>query len=343
MLTAREFKLQVRVEALVGDSGVPLDVADMISDGFVSRVQAMPEHIKTAVAVAKLVTEWAKRSDKKATRAGLADLVLSLKTPEAVLSCRQREEAVRPAVEQLRRDYFGSEKVPFPSYEKAVDWLRQQAVVGRMPNPKQMLRLVTDVTKAMQRFPKSFAIEFSMGSHAIPLLAPKLGALKGLKGEVSFDKGSALENLKKVTEEMSAGTGCDVALCAAHVLSGAPLLLRPLRWNIEFSSGCGHMRRSATINILQPHAITLPVLAHAYLVLRKELGLAKKKTMTGRHERLLRLIEKHGGVPRRGQTEFWQGVQRTWNKAVPKGERPYETWRGPLMAYRRIQKAFKKR
>jgi hypothetical protein len=54
------------------------------------------------------------------TRAALADRVLGLKTPEAMLSCRQREDAVRPAVEQLRRDYFRSEKVPFPSYEKAV-------------------------------------------------------------------------------------------------------------------------------------------------------------------------------------------------------------------------------
>ncbi len=46
------------------------------------------------------------------------------------------------------------------------------------------------------------------------------------------------------------GSGCDVATCVAHLLTGAPLLLRPLDWSIEFSHGCGINRRSATINIL---------------------------------------------------------------------------------------------
>jgi len=84
----------------------------------------------------------------------------------------------------------------------------------------------------------------------------------------------------------------------AQVLTGVPLLLRSLDWSIEFSHGCGINRRSATINILQPHAVTLPVLAQRFRLIRKELGLTKKKTMAGRHERLLRLVEKRGGVPR---------------------------------------------
>jgi hypothetical protein len=339
-ITASFFKQRVRHEATIGEVKVQMEVADMISDVFVSRDQTTYEHVNTAVAVAKSVAEWAKLSGKKATRAALADLVLGLTTPEAVLSCRQREEAVRPAVEQLRLDYFRATTVPFLSYEKAVEWLRQQAVVRRTLNHKQMLRLVTDVTKAMQRFPKDFDLEFNMGSHAILLLTPKSGALKG---EVGFDKGSALEKLKQVTEEMSAGTGCDTALCVAHVLTGTPLLLRPLHWSIEFSHGCGINRRSARIDVLQPHAVTLPVLAQGFRSIRKELGLAKKKTMAGRHERLLRLIDKCGGVPRQSKTEFWQDVRRAWNKAVPKGEHPYETWRGPLMAYRRLQKALNKR
>jgi hypothetical protein len=142
---------------------------------------------------------------------------------------------------------------------------------------------------------------------------------------------------------MSAGTGCDVALCVAHVLTEAPLLLRPLDWSIELSFDCGLNRRSATIKILQPHAITLPVLTQGFRSIRKALGLTKKKTMAERHQRVLHLVEKRGGVPRHGQTKFWEGVQRAWNKAVPKGEHPYKTWRGPLMAYRRIQWVLKKR
>ena len=85
------------------------------------------------------------------------------------------------------------------------------------------------------------------------------------------------------------------------------------------------------------------MLTHADRVLRKELGLANKKTMAGWHERLLRQVEKRGGVPKRGKTEFWEGIQRTWNKAVPKGGRRYETWMGPKMAYDRLQVALKKR
>jgi|GEM_PF-1914374 hypothetical protein len=341
MLTANEFKQQVRLEARLKDAKISLAVVDTIADLFVNRNQPTHDHIGLAVAMAHHEIAQIRAMQKRETRATMAELVLSLRTPEAVLSCRQREETVRPAVEQLRRDYFGSEKVPFQSYEKAVDWLRQKAVIGRSkPNPKQMYRLVDDVIKAMQRFPKNYDLEFSMGSHAISLLAPKPGALKSWVG---FDKGTALEHLKKVTESMANGTGCDVALCVAHVLSGAPLILHPLDWGIEFSSGCGINRRSATINILQPHAITLPVLIQGFRLIRRELGLTKKKTMTEQHERLLRLVEKRGGVPTQGKTEFWEDVRRTLNKAVPKGEHPYETWRGPLMAYRRIQSALKKR
>lgn len=75
------------------------------------------------------------------------------------------------------------------------------------------------------------------------------------------------------------------------------------------------------------HAVILPVLAQGFRLIRKELGLAKKKTMVGQHERLL-LVEERGGVPRRGETEFWEDVQRAWNKAVLKGAHSCETSRG---------------
>jgi hypothetical protein len=343
MLTASEFKQQVRLEARLKDAKapldakVPLDVVDAIADLFASQDQTTRGQIGLVLDLARYESAQVRTAQKKETRAALADLVLGLTTPEAMLSCRQREEAVRPYAEQLRRDYFGAATVPFPSYEKAVAWLRQQAVVERRPNPKQMLRLVTDMDKTMQRFPKDMDLAYSMTNHEFPLLAR-------LNGSVGFNKGSALEKLKQATKDMSAGTGCSEALCVAHVLAGAPLILSPLRWRHEVSIGCGLTRRSARIDILQPHAVTLPVLAQGFRLLRETLGLAKKKTLTERHERLLRLVEKRGGVPKRGgKTEFWEDVQRAWNKAVPKGEYPYVTWRGPLMAYRRIQKALKKR
>ena len=68
--------------------------------------------------------------------------------------------------------------------------------------------------------------------------------------------------------------------------------------------------------------------------------------MTGRHERLLQLVEKHGRVPTRGKTEFSEGVRRAWIKALPKGGHPYTTWIGMMrvnMAYDRLQAAIKKR
>ncbi|MDZ4733050.1 MAG: hypothetical protein SGJ16_05625 [Nitrospirota bacterium] len=66
------------------------------------------------------------------------------------------------------------------------------------------------------------------------------------------------------------------------------------------------------------HAVILPVLAQGFRLIRKELGLAKKKTMVGQHERRRLLVEERGGVPRRGVTECWEDIQRAWNKAVPK-------------------------
>ena len=255
---------------------------------------------------------------------------------------------MRPVVEDLRRHYFGAPTVPFRSYDKAVEWLQQQAVVTWKPNAQEMMRLTTDVIKAMNRFPKQYNLEFGLGTYGISFLKPK-PILKSKPGSppagvvvtgVSFDKGSALEKLDKATESMSARSGCDRALCVAHVLSGAPLALRPLDWEISWS---GSGRYEVTIQILQPRAVTLPVLTKAFRVIRRQLGLAKKKTRTNGHQRLLRLVEKRGGVPNQDKAEFWEDVRRAWNKAVPKGAHAYETWNGPMMAYRRLQNTLQKK
>ena len=332
-----KFKVLVRLEALKRDTKAPLNIADAVSDIFVDREKTTSDDVGLAIAIAQHVIHEHGTARKKETRRALANLVLGLTTPEAVLSGRQREDAVRPDVEQLRRHYFGATTVPFTSYEIAVEWLRQQAVVSQKLTSNDPLMLVFE---AMEQCPKHYHLDLAIGWHIIPLLPLKPGARKRT---VTFDQESALENLKKVTERMSGGTGCDVALCVAHVLTGAPLILRPLDWCIEISHGCRLVRHSATITILQPHAITLAVLTQAYSVLREALGLTKQKTMAAWHERLLQLVKEKGGVPMREKAKFWEVIRRAWNKSVPTGGRPYETWRGPLMAYRRLHKTLKKR
>ncbi|MEO7863563.1 MAG: hypothetical protein ABIU05_24625 [Nitrospirales bacterium] len=340
MLTANDFKRLARVEAQTRKATPFIELVDALSDIFAKRDQTTSELISTVVDLAQYEMSRLVIAQKDATRSEIEDHAMGLTTPEALLSSRQLEAAIRPAVEQLRYDYFGATKVPFPSYKKAVAWLRRQAVVLETPNKKQMARLFDDVREAMRRFPKDWDVSCTFGSHGLPLLASKPGALKEW---VSFDRGTALEKLNKLAEAMSAGTGCDVALCAAHVLVGTPLLLRPLHWGIELSAGCGLDRCSATVDILQPHAVTLPALSQVLRSIRKKLGISRKKTMTSRHERLIRIIQERGGAPSRDKTAFWERVQRAWNKTELKGEHPYKTWQGPMMAYRRIQSQLKKR
>ncbi len=152
-----------------------------------------------------------------------------------------------------------------------------------------------------------------------------------------------LGELEKVTRDIAESTGCTRAVTVAHVLVGTHLLVEPVRYTMAWGGGHGIHRRTATIEILNPQALTLPVLMKAYSGIRAHLGLTKKKTLSERHERLLRLVDKHGGVPRRGKTRFWEGIQKEWNRAVPQGRRCFTTWMGPKMAYDRISAVLKKR
>jgi hypothetical protein len=336
-LTEREFKQLVRVQA--GVSNVPLEIADRIADIFARWGCAGHEQVSAATDVARYFAAHDRAMQKSNLRSVLAKRALKFATTEVVLHGQHLEKRVRPYVEQLRRRYFGSVKVPFASYDQAVLWMRQQVAVKPPPARGELLRWHADMHKAMQQFPDEFDVEYSIGEHAILLLAPKPGAVRG---KVGFAKGTGLENLKQVTESMANGTGCDVALCVAHVLTGTPLIRDPLDWGLEFFVGCGLSRRTAWINIAEPHVVTLPMLMKTYRHLREKLGLLKKKMLTGRHERLLKLVRKHGGVPRHGKTQFWQAVQRDLNKAVPRGGRRYETWMGPKMAYDRLQAALRR-
>ena len=66
----------------------------------------------------------------------------------------------------------------------------------------------------------------------------------------------------------------------------------------------------------------------------------KGKKLNEKHERLYRLVEKHGGVPRtKGIMKFWEKMQDKWNMIYP--EEKYKSSRGLRKAYITIKNRLK--
>jgi len=40
----------------------------------------------------------------------------------------------------------------------------------------------------------------------------------------------------------------------------------------------------------------------------------KGKQLTQNHDHLIKLVEKHGGVPEKGIMKFWEKIRQEWNK-----------------------------
>lgn len=333
-LSDKDFKAQVRIEAGIGRRRIPSEIADLVSAAFVQRDLATSEHVSLAIDLAQYFQGLVKKSPGRAWLFGE-------NTPESSLSNRQMEVALQPRVEQIRLEYFGSGSVPFNSYDRAVEWIRREAEdrKDKAPDTERWRQLNVGVQSAIEQFPNTYALEWSLSAHSISLLKPKPG---DLSPHVIFGRGTSLHKLNKFSEEMAEGTGCDPAICVAHVLAGAPLLLSPITFSTEMTVGCGLKWYSATINIPVPHAVTLKMLAETFRRVREGLGLSRKKTASEWHVRLVRLVETRGGVPQHDKTAFWEDIRRQWNKAVPKGKRRYTTWMGPKMAYDRIQARLKR-
>ena len=76
-------------------------------------------------------------------------------------------------------------------------------------------------------------------------------------------------------------------------------------------------------------------LSWMYGQLRENFQVTKKKSLTGSHLELYRLVQKSGAPKGKGTVSFWKQVQSEWNQVHPEAE--YTIWKGAKIAYDRLE------
>lgn len=86
------------------------------------------------------------------------------------------------------------------------------------------------------------------------------------------------------------------------------------------------METKKRVNMTIYRPLNKTELNEIYTKVKKAFGRRGKQLISKKHIRLYTLVEKHGGVPKRNKTEFWEKILKEWNNMYPK---PIDKYKGP--------------
>lgn len=340
-MNERDFRAQVKMRTPPGLSPEAVEVAlQVFTRGGWTESYHMRGCMETAGLIAAELSK-AKQAQETTPRP------LFRVTPGLLLTSRQLAAAITPWVKQVRTDLFGRPELPFRSYAKAVAWIENAASEQDYPSSDErqqaraMLEKMNRELKAVGRILRSEVQGPTPVVRTVPYAKP--GSETTHHVPVVF--GSGLARLEAACRDMADATGFSQLNIIEHVLAGVPLLLpvarlqvRPQwRYHLPVPPDGMLSRLSATVEFLSPRDVTADQLKWLARQLRKMLGVTRAKRMSDHHHRLLSLVAQLGGPPKSNKIEWWEQFKDEWNKRLPRGASRYVTWRGPEMAYQRLQ------
>ncbi len=238
-------------------------------------------------------------------------------SPESLLRTELLSEDLAPWVRSLRKRLFGKVEAPFDSYDSAVNWVKEYDAEK----------------KAVPTGPNSFSVSARRNirySEPDGTDTIQFALINSPLEKIIFAS-------QKLTKQLE--IGLDWNSLVFYVLADIPPFIPPLKVNISsyrgsLPSGREVKYRKATVEIRE--GFNLAYLRWLYEVLRREMGLKKKKGFNARHLELYRLVKQRGGEPQAKGTivSFWKSVMDEWNTSHTKNR--YESWKGVKKAYERV-------
>jgi hypothetical protein len=246
--------------------------------------------------------------------------------PESAVIIGEFLKAIRPRVEEIRREFWGQAFAPFPMDQgRALSWLqaqartelRRQEIAGR-DSREARKHGAHRIGKRWYRGPLDW-LPFEGADNVLIAKEGPLGRLlelaRELVGETPFSENA---------HPFRSGA------IVRYLLTDVPPLF--VRYRINKVSGAVPTR----VELTTWRALRLCEVREIYLAVKERFGRQHPKLLTAANQRLYELIERHGGRPKKGCERFWTMIMHEWNRRNPRAR--YSTPNGPRMAYERIVK-----
>jgi hypothetical protein len=238
----------------------------------------------------------------------------SLMLSDSVIGSEILCNMLEPQINDIRREIFGSAKVPFPNDAAAIKWIEAQR-----PQSAQELSSVSTILRASQKSAEAqrkflvlrkqiealtgYEVHYSRRFYSYPNLLtgaimPQIPIMPG--------RGDKLHILTRACKNMAENHGFNAALVSWWILRG----LRPIQPRVVVSRIARPLGPPATlVTINGVLNLTWRESWEVFGNIQKKTGI-KRRAQSVYQYKIRQLVESRGGVPEHGsKTEFWESIR----------------------------------
>jgi hypothetical protein len=281
---------------------------------------------------------------------------------DVILTSDQIVKIVRPWVEAVRVDVFGSAAPPFTDLKDVEEWMRNHRTehpdfsdASREDSERAALR---DHLKRVEELAGRECVITSR-ARRLRFMWPTRDNL--VSGNIPAPVGSPAYRLRVAADQISEATFFPASSVLRWVLLGIEPVLPAYRITAAHGGSVKGQRTEPALSAnralnqgltkyvveIFSEGLTFEQLRRVHQEIRAYVGAdagpsegAQRKPLTERNRRLLEIIERNGGAPPakgQGKIAWWEGIKAEWNAGVPKRER-IEDWRAISQSHARLVK-----
>ena len=301
-MTKNEFALAVRIAA---SSDLSPDTVEKAIRHYQTTGKHSRGEVSDAIGLAAMLQDTAQAgATKEGGTVQNAPFVGPL-VPETVITTDLLVDQIRPEVEKLRKQLFGSTAPPFPDYSDAIDWIDGEKQSIRDELEAEETQRVSGIKDEIHTLMQEMA-RLRDRSLTFILQAPYLSYASAeddstLRTPLPWD--SPLYALRALVVETSQLTGFTEASLVAYVLSGEQPVVPRIAMSNEVLVAPVRLRKlTVTIQAREPCREDFLT---AYALYKKERGKTRARRMDGTDLAIFKLVREHGGSPQKDPGEFW--------------------------------------
>lgn len=258
-------------------------------------------------------------------------------------------DTINPIVKKARIEIFGSDDIPFKSLVEAGEWIYAESA---KPIPADMVSKAKRCNELRNNL-----LEFVLkngtcgGGERIGLIVNDI-TFPGIKEEnkgwtesVPVGWSRSLGILHNAIEQIGNITNLPQYAISAYILTGIKTILPKysleLRCNYSEATLDSWLASTQLIIKINSADLTFDDLKRIYENYRRQLSSTRRKKLSDKQTMIYWMVNKAGGVPETGVTDFWKSIQSKWNAEHP--DDPYKSWEGIYKAYVNVKNKMSKK
>jgi hypothetical protein len=252
-------------------------------------------------------------------------------------------DLIEPLVTQVRLDIFNSPNATFENLVDAGEWLYAESA---KPIPKDKKEKANKFQEFVDLYHSSILKNELWSCGSTFVYTNETITFPGIKEEnAGWTEAVAVgwsENLKRLytgIHKILNITDFPEYAITAHILTG----IKPIQPKYSIKTPFYYSaitrenwyKRNQVVITINAADLTFEDLKKIYKKYRKRLNFTRKKSITSKQVRIIRMINQAGDVPDFGVTAFWREMFDKWNSEYP--DEAYKNWEGIYRAYNRLK------